>query len=83
MVLLSFFYFLSFFSIFDSILKSQVTSRRGGRWVVREPERTKEGGHLALLITNPKAFLTDRLDSAGWTLLTGHRLHLEAPAPDL
>lgn len=52
-------------------------------WVVREPEKTKEGGHLALLITNPKAFLTDRLDSAGLTLLIEHRLHLEAPAPDL
>ena len=75
--------FFSFFSIFNSILKSQVTSQGGGGWVVREPEKTKEGGHLALLITNPKAFLTDRLDSAGLTLLIEHGLHLETPAPDL
>ena len=50
---------------------------------MRELEKTKEGGHLALLITNPKAFLTDRLDSAGLTLLIEHGLHLETPAPDL
>lgn len=36
---------------------------------MREPEKTKERGQLALLIANAKALLTDLPDSVGLTPL--------------